>query len=175
MKLTPEQIASAKAKATRAFKAEEQKLALWAVCLIGWREPGPARFGDNRGSLPVRLAITSKKPEHASRDDDRFSPLMPVATLEYVYVETEEHAKRLKDALDAILFGQQDAAGSSTCRGSYFNARDFFDDETTRGLWWAEVLREAQRRVMQKATRFQLLSESDKQARITRGVAGGIR
>lgn len=173
--LTPSQRAAVKARSSRAFIAAESKLALWAVCLVGWTEPGPARFGDNRGSWPVRIAITGKKPEHAAKDDDRFSPHMPVAVLEHVYVQTEAHAKRLKDALEAILFGQEQSAGSPECRGAYFNARAFFECETTRALWWSTVLQEAQQRMLERATSFEMITESDKAKRLTRVVAGGVR
>lgn len=157
---------SRRSKAYRSAKLRED---YHAVCLIGWEGPRPARFGDNRGIWPVRVAI-SKKEMKANQHADIESPHVGVVVLEYVLVPTEEHAKRLKEALDEVLLGQQEAQENQPLRGKWRDLRDCWEenDEAGRALWWGVCLTEAQRLLRRGATSFEMYTADEAHKRIQR-------
>jgi hypothetical protein len=79
-----------------------------AVCLIGYTERVPRYMGDNRGAWPVRVA-TSTNPDDLARKPDQENPLHKVIVHEFVWVESDAHARRLKARMEALLLGSGEA------------------------------------------------------------------
>jgi hypothetical protein len=174
LKLSPQQTAKQRAKLTRsrAFKAREREAGYVAVCLIGWEGPVPAYFGDNRGVWPCRITTTSKE-RTAAKVDDLSSPVAKVAVLECVHVESQEHARRLKAALDQMLLGEVKFQGNESLRHSWRDCNGFWHDEDTRGMWWGIVLAAALREVKKQARKFDVFDGDEKQRRIAQKVKRG--
>lgn len=126
-----------------------------AVCLIGWEGPRPAFFGDNAGIWPVRVATAAREMDAADRADLE-SPHARVVVLEYVLVPTATHAKRLKDALDEVLLGEQENCMNKGLRHRWRDVRGCFEenDEHGRAIWWGIILEEAHRLLRAGATDF---------------------
>lgn len=138
-----------------------ERLDLYAVCLIGWEGPRPLSFGDNQGGLFVRVATARKEVSAADRSDIE-SATVPIIVHEYVLVPTEAHAKRLKEALDEVLLGQQEEQMNTGGRHRWRNVRQCWDQdgpskedqEFDRARWWSEILSEAQRLLRPGSTSF---------------------
>lgn len=159
---------------SKAYRHAARREDYHAVCLIGWEGPRPAKFGDNRGIWPVRVAI-SKKELKANQHADIESPHVGVVVLEYVLVPTEEHAKRLKEALDEVLLGQQEAQENNGLRGRWRDVRDCWEEGNgdARGWWWSVVLGEAQRLLKRGATNFEMYTADEAHKRIQRRALRG--
>jgi len=91
-------------KASHGFRRAIDQLDFMAVCLVGYTEP-VVKPGSNRIVYPVSIR-TSRDPENATKREAGALAVHDLATLEYVWVESEAHAKRLKDALDVALLGE---------------------------------------------------------------------
>lgn len=132
----------------------------------------PAFFGDNRGVWPCRITTTAKE-RTAAKDDDLSSPLAKVVVLESVNVETQEHAKRLKAAIDKMLLGEIREQGNDPLRHSWRDCQGCWHDEHTRGMWWGIILDAALREVKRNARRFDVFDESEKERRIAAAARRG--
>lgn len=156
---------------TRAYRAAEAETDYYAVCLIGYEKPVPRYFGDNRGAWPVRIA-TSKKPRDAAKRSDLEQPLHELVVLDFVQVETEEHARILKAALDELLTGSSD--NNKALRHGW---RDIEQDPS---IVWPILLNDAITKLtnavadMRRATSFEVFSEQEKIEKIKRKARGRI-
>lgn len=158
---------------SRAYRSVAQACGFHAVCLIGWEGPAPMAFGDNQGGLFVRVT-TAKKETMAADRDDLSSPITPIVVHEYVLVPSEAHAKRLRDALDEILMGQQEEQMNRSGRHRWRNARGCWDQDNAdpeerahdRARWWAIVLGEAQQLLVGGASEFPIYDSADDVERI---------
>lgn len=146
----------------RAYRAVAQQMGFHAVCLIGWEGPRPAFFGDNRGIWPVRVA-TSAKEMTAHERADLETPHVGVVVLEYVLVPSAAHAKRLKDALDEVLMGEQEGQSNASLRHRWRDIQGCFEagDDHGRVLWWGIVLDEARRLLRAGATAFPIYTSAE--------------
>ncbi len=160
---------------SRAYRSVAQACGHHAVCLIGWEGPRPAFFGDNQGMWPVRVATSAKEQTAADRADLE-SPHVGVVVLEYVLVPSEAHAKRLKDALDEVLLGEQESQQNSGARHRWRNCIGCFEpgDEHQRAIWWSIILDEA-RRLLDGSSREFVIYETAEAAQdvISRKVVRG--
>lgn len=160
---------------TRTYQAKLKSLPFHSVTLIGWAAPGPARYGDNRGIWPVRIA-TGKREEDAVRELQRHTPHIPCARLECVLVESDAHAKKLKSALDEMLIGAQDAADNSALYNDRFadvlGCWEPIECEAARHQWWCELLTDAKRLILESrsATRMNTYDPDAVYRRIAAGV-----
>ena len=139
-----------------------ERLGFYAVCLIGWEGPRPAFFGDNRGIWPVRITTTQKEMTAAERSD-LDSPHVGVVVLEYVLVPSAAHAKRLKDALNEVLLGEQEGQQNSPMRHSWRDVAGIFEvgDDQQRSMWWSVVLDAARELLSSDATEFTIYEEAE--------------
>jgi hypothetical protein len=96
----------------RALRAATAKAEFVAVCLLGYTKRVPRDFGDNQGAWPVRVT-TSTNPGDLARKPDQENPLHEVRVHDYVWVETDAHARRLKSRLEALLLGSGEALKGS--------------------------------------------------------------
>lgn len=166
---------------SKAYRSAAQRLNCHAVCLIGFEKPHPAYFGDNRGAYPVRVATSTKEMTAADRAD-LDSPFSAIVVLEYVLVNSEAHAKRLKDALDEILLGQQEEKENNGLRHRFRDVRDCWDQDSgdkeasehDRARWWSIVLAEAQRLLRPGATEFDVYDPDDVAAIIDKKAKRGF-
>lgn len=166
---------------SKAYRSTAQRLGFHAVCLIGWEGPKPAYFGDNQGALPVRVTTASKEMIAADRAD-LDSPMVGVIVHEYVLVPSEAHAKRLKDALDEVLLGQQEEHENGSLRHRWRDARHCWDQdncdkearEMDRARWWSIVLEEANRLLRPGATEFEIYDPDDVAAIIDKKAKRGF-
>lgn len=157
---------------TRAYREAEKQVEYHAVCLIGYEAPVPRYFGDNRGAWPVRVT-TSKKPRDAAKRADLEQPLHDLVVLDFVQVETEEHARILKATLDELLLGS-----SNDNKALRHGWRDIEQDPA---LVWPVLLKEAIEKLtsaaddMRRATQFEVFSEEEKERRIKAKARGTRR
>lgn len=162
---------SRRPRASRAAKAAEAELGYHAVCLIGYSEPVPRSFGDNRGAWPVKIT-TSKKPRDAAKRSDLEQPLHELVVLDFVQVESEEHARLLKAALDELLLGTSDDN-----RALRHGWRDIEQDPA---IVWPVLLRQAIEKLtslannMRRATHFEVFDEAEKDRRVRRKARGRV-
>jgi hypothetical protein len=148
-------------KSSRAYRAAAKAADWHAVCLIGWEGPRPAYFGDNQGIWPVRIVGTTKEMT-AHEKADLETPHVGVVVLEHVLVPSAAHMKRLKDALDEVLLGEQEGQSNNALKSRWRNVRGCWDQddpdpstrEQSRAIWWALVLEQAQRMLRQGSTEF---------------------
>jgi hypothetical protein len=89
----------------RSARHVEDDLAFCAVCIVGTARKVPRDFGDNEGAQPLRIVVTTGNPQHAPRVFNRgvHSPGFVYVLHAYVYVRTEEHGNRLKDAMEKSM------------------------------------------------------------------------
>jgi hypothetical protein len=127
---------------TRGYRYAEKRLDDAAVCLIGWETPAPARFGDNKGIFPHRIALTSGKEQHAAKDDDLSSPHVKVVVKESIRA-SKPIAKRLKAALDVALVGEVTAKDNEKLRHAWRDLTGCFDSKEEREIWWGVILEDA--------------------------------
>lgn len=150
---------------SRAVKAESKKAGHVLVCLIGFEHAMPRFVGDNLGALPVRVTTAKRKRDAASKED-LSSPLVRVVVLESVAVETEAHAKRLKDALHEALHGHCEDAGNKPLRHSWRDASGMFANEHERAMWWGVLLQDALVRVRKMAASFKVMTPKQSETEI---------
>jgi hypothetical protein len=153
---------------SKAYRAAEQRMDYYAVCLVGWTRPRPGDFGDNEGIWPVKIVIRKKELE-AAKEWDQESPHAEVEVLESVLVESMAHATRLKDALNEVLLGQQEDAGNKGLRRNFRNVVGCWEvhDEVGRGLFWSVLLTEAQQILSKTATSFDVFDADEAYRRIS--------
>ena len=149
---------------SRAFRAAAAREEFYSVCLIGWDGPRPAVFGDNLGIWPVRVA-TAKKDGAAHKHDDLATPHARVVVLEAIYVGSEAHAKRLKDALDEMLLGQQEEHENRSLRHRWRDVRQCFETPDERAIWWGELVLEAVRLCKRAARAFETFDRAERDRR----------
>ena len=168
MRPNPTKIAKTRKRVVRSksFREAEKKAGYVSVCLIGWEGPRPRYFGDNQGCWPVRVA-TSKKEKTVAKNDDLATPHVGVVLLEWVAVPSEEHAKRLKAALDRALHGEMQNQGNEPMRHSWKDLSGVWDDEQSRSLWWGIILDQALKDVKQGARQFETMDGAERDRRIT--------
>lgn len=150
---------------SRAVKQEAKKAGHVMVCLIGFEHAMPRFVGDNLGALPVRVTTAKRKRDAASKED-LSSPLVRVVVLESVAVETEAHAKRLKEALHEALHGHCEDAGNKPLRHSWRDASGCFTNEHERAMWWGVLLQDALVRVRRMAASFKVMTASQSETEI---------
>jgi len=126
-----------------------------AVCMVGTEGAKPRDFGDNRGAWPIRIS-TTKDPKSIAKKTDIESPLWPIIPLEYVWTESEQHAKRLKTQLDILLLGN----GDNALRHAWKHA----DDPV---LAWPILLAQALD-LIRAREEFEVFDEEERQRRIDR-------
>jgi hypothetical protein len=170
MRLRPEQIAGVRAKVlantrSRAFRHEEERLEFVAVCMIGYTERVPRRFGDNAGAWPVRIATTVKPKAVATRPDLE-SPLWEIKVLELVWCESDAHAKRLKARLDTLLLGT-----SQDCRELRHGWRDL---PAEPAVVWPVILEEALADIRRRE-QIVVYSEEQRLERVSARMRRGLR
>lgn len=157
---------------TRSFRAAEKEASYHAVCLVGYEKAVPRFFGDNRGAWPVRVT-TSKKPRDAAKRSDLEHPLHELVVLDFVQVETEEHARILKATLDELLLGSSE--DNKALRHGW---RDIEQDP---GVVWPILLNDAIRKLtdtandMRRATEFLIFDEAEKNRRVKTSARKGGR
>ncbi len=93
-----------RATRTKAYIDAERRLDFVAVCLIGSRHPLPMEIGSNRTITPVDV-VYSRKPDRAHEIKDKAWYTGQCELLDYVWTESEAHAKRLKDAIIVRILG----------------------------------------------------------------------
>lgn len=158
-----------RAPQTRAHRAAEKALDYHAVCLVGYQQPVPRFFGDNRGVWPVKI-VTSRKPRDAAKRPDLEQPLHELIVHDYVQVESDEHARLLKATLDELLLGASD--DNRALRHAWRNI------EQDPAIVWPVLLREAIEKLtsltdgMRRATHFEVIDEPEKQRRVQRKARG---
>lgn len=160
---------------SRAYRSVAHACGHYAVCLIGWEGPRPAFFGDNEGIWPVRIATSARETTAADRADLE-SPHVGVVVLEYVLVPSEAHAKRLREALDEVLLGEQESQQNSGARHRWRNVNGCWEpgDDHQRAIWWSVVIDEARRLMEGGAREFTIYETAeDAQKVISRKVVRG--
>lgn len=150
---------------SRSGRAAQKREAMVAVCLIGWSEPGPRFFGDNRGGLPVRVVVT-KREKTAAKDDDLAQPYNHFTVLEWVHVDSKEHGDRLKAALDVMLIGEQSQQNNEQPRHKFRDVYGCFSDEWTRQMWWGILLEGAMTEVKRQSRSFKTYDDNGKVEKI---------
>lgn len=148
---------------SKAYRSVAQLAGCHAVCLIGWKEPGALRVGDNQGIWPVRVTTAAKESSAADRANAE-TPHIDVVVLEYVLVPTETHAKRLKVALDEVLLGEQEGQDNRGFKKpAWKNVIGIFevDDDEQRHMWWQIILQEAERLLAGGASYFPIYESAD--------------
>lgn len=96
----------ARNRASEAVRRARASLDHVMVCLIGYERPMPMTFGDNQGAIPVRVHTT--KPGNYRALMKKLQAEQPMCRLTrwgYVWVGSDQHAKRLKARLDVGLLG----------------------------------------------------------------------
>lgn len=174
MSRTPARMAVPRGRSSR---AAAQAASYHAVCLIGLvpRDGDtviPRHMGDNRGTMPVRI-VACKKERLAAQKYDLGQPIHRVRVLEFVAVDTEAHAKRLKAALDEVLHGESNINDNDELRHQWCDVLGCFTDEFSRAMWWGIVLDQALRMVREKATSFRTYSANERDQKIQRSRQGG--
>lgn len=152
-------------KRSRSRRDAEKRVNTHSVCLIGVSEAVPRYMGDNYGAVPVRC-VTAKKERTAAQKYDAVQWTHRVVILESVHVPSEEHAKRLKAAIDTILHGEMVDNDNDPLRHNWKDVRGCFDDEFSRQLWWGIVLDHAINLVRERATRFETISSARREKMI---------
>lgn len=151
----------------RGRKEAEKRAGGYWVCLIGFSDIVPRHIGDNRGAVPVRV-VTAKKDRTAAEKYDASQPIHRCEVLERVAVDTEEHAKRLKAAIDTILMGEVEAQRNDELRKQWVDVHGCFDGEYGRGIWWGIVLDQALGLVRQQASKFNVYGADRREGNIER-------
>lgn len=142
-------------RGTRRQTHKRRRNPQYAVCLIGYSEIVPRRLGDNRGGYPVAI-VTTKKPRDAYKNYDRGQAYHFIKVLEWCNVETEEHAKRLKAALDRALVGRAAEQQNDPTRSLWRDAMGCFEisDAESRHMWWLAMLVGAEMEVAKTIRNF---------------------
>lgn len=141
------------------------------MCLIGYEQPVPRFFHDNRGVWPVKI-VASKKPRDAAKRSDLEQPLHDLVVLDFVQVASEEHARLLKSALDELLLGSSGA--NKALRHGW---RDIEQDPA---IVWPILLSDAIRKLtavaddMRRATSFEVFDEAEKNRRVRQRARGKL-
>lgn len=169
MALRPDQMQAVREKVlanerSRAFQAASATLEFVAVCLIGFGERVPRRFGDNSGAHPVRVATTNKPAKVAVRPDLE-SPLWEIKLLEFVWTPSDMHAKRLKGKLDTLLLGT-----STNERGLRHGWRDL---DTEPAIVWPILLAEALRDIRRREA-FEIFTEEQRLEKVSGKMRGRV-
>lgn len=161
---------------SNAFRAAEKAAGFVSVCLIGYDGPVPLHFGDNRGAQPVRIAIARRERDAPKKDElSNWHPERKVVVLERVYVPSDEHAKKLKAALDQALFGDARSSGGRELRHSWRDASQLFETEHERAIWWGLLLSVALRDLRKGSREFPIMSAEERHEKIERKAVGGVR
>lgn len=147
----------APARRTRVAIEAEKELEFSAVCMVGYTKKAPRYMGDNQGAQPVKFSVTANPVEIAKKPDLE-SPFEPVRVLEFVWLESDRHAKRLKETLDDLLLG---TSSESRLRHAW---RDI---EGEPDKVWTELLSQALQLLNVNET-VTVFGEKERQRRIER-------
>lgn len=90
------------------FKAAEAKAGHVSVCLVGYEQPLPRSFSDNKGARPCTVAMTSDRPRLLQQDKFRHWHGSP-SVLAEVRVIDSRHGAELRATLMERLLGSSDA------------------------------------------------------------------
>lgn len=152
---------------SKAYLAAARRTGFVAVCLVGWDRSRPGDWGDNEGILPVKIVIRKAESE-AAKEMDQESPHADVDVLEHVLVPSMAHATRLKEALNEVLLGQQEANSNRGLRRNFRNVVGCWaeGDDVGRSMWWAVIIEEAQRILDKTSTSFEILDADEAYRRI---------
>lgn len=169
MALRPDQMQAVREKVlanerSRAFRAHEASLDFVAVCMIGYPERVPRRFGDNGGAWPVRISTTNKPARVAARPDIE-SPLWEIKLLEFVWTPSDRHAKRLKEKLDTLLLGT-----TENMRGLRHGWRDL--DAEPEIVW--PILLEQALRDIRRREEFEIFTEEQRLEKVSGKMRGRV-
>lgn len=112
--------------------------------------------------------VTAQKEMSAADRADLESPHVGVIVHAYVLVPTAVHAKRLKDALDEVLLGEQEGQENKPLRHRWRNCVGLFEpgDEHQLMIWWGIVLEEARRLLRCGATEFTIYESAEDASRV---------
>lgn len=132
------------------YKTAAERLDMVAVCMVGYCQPVPVRIGDNTTRWPVKI-VTSREPKTAAKRADLDQPLHEMVTLEWVWVDSDAHARRLKNALDELLLGADPEM--VVLRHSW---RDIGEEPEVK---WAVLLSEAQRMIEARGETIQVVDD----------------
>ena len=158
---------------SRSYKAAEKAKAYYAVCLIGFEDGRVPRYmGDNHGTVPVMIVI-AKKERDAPKKYDAGQAIHRIVVLESLHVPSEEHAKRLKLALDQALMGDSARRGNDAMRRSWRDASGLFEGELDRQIWWGVMLEHALRGVSKQARTFEVFSGAERIERTKKAAYAG--
>ncbi len=159
----------------RSGRAAASRADYHAVCLVGFADGAVPRFmGDNLGAFPVRVVVC-KKEHTAAQKYDLGQPLHRVVVLEHVVVPSEEHGRRLKAALEAVLHGEARAQQNDSLRHHWCDVRGCFEGDFGLEMWWGIILDSALRLVESRATQFEVMSSEERDRRIAKSRPGARR
>ncbi len=157
---------------SRAGRAATKKVGGVAVCLIGYEGPQARKLGDNLGCWPVRVTVATRERD-AAKKDDLSAYASRIVVLELVYVPTQEHARRLKAAIDEVLLELITKHDNGALRHAWRDVQGCFETPAERGQWWAEVLNQAERIVSRSAREFRMTSPGQRHLKIVSSMRGG--
>lgn len=141
---------------TAAYRRAADELDHVAVCLIGYAEPVPYRLGSNDVRQPVRVVVT-RDPASAAKRPDAEQPLHELVVLDYVWTDSDAHARRLKAALDAALIGEDP---------DLTKLRHAWRDCPEPGIAWSVLLGEALRSIRAGGEQIEVFGEDTRRWRI---------
>jgi len=166
---------------TRSERRAIERLEFVAVCLVGYSERVPTKFGQELkdGAWPVRVATTTK-PRTITKNDDLGQPLFGLQVLQMVWTASDAHAKRLKAALDAQLLGEDRLPSGYTHNGGppieTDNPRRLRHNwrslEHEPDLAWPFLLMESLREI-RKYEHFEVFDDDERQRRIKQEMLRG--
>lgn len=149
-------------RASKAMREARKALDYVMVALVGFERPMPMNFGDNMGVVPVRVHTT--KPGNYRALMKKLEAEQPMCRLKrfgYVWVGSDQHAKRLKARLDEALIG---AAGRQLLQ----HWKDISEPE----LFWPILLDQAAAEIRAGGERIEFYDDADVE-RAMRGKAFG--
>lgn len=150
---------------TDAEIAAEKRLDHHWICLIGYSEVVPRRYGDNRGTWPVRVELVADW-RTSGKQADIASPLVPLRRLAVVGVASRTHGARLKAALDEMLKGRMESEETESPRYSWRDAVDFGSID----VWWPELLGAAMLECELSIRGFEVFDREEHERRVRREV-----
>lgn len=160
---------SARVKAARVENLRHDaldKLGHVAVCLKGYKERVPVAIGSNATAWPIQIIVT-KDPVSYPKKPDLEQPIHEVGILRYVWTESDRHAKRLKERLEALLFGEEERCENYELRHAWINIDDPY-------VAWEMLLADALAEIRKKE-RFVVFDEAEHIRRVQREMAQGMK
>lgn len=152
--------------------AAEDELGHHWVTVLSIERPVPRRFGDNRGMLPIWVEAHADW-RHSGRSFDLQQPAeaMRAIRLAVLGVRSDEHARRLKAALDEALMGREADHESDPLRSRFRNGIDLGDIDA----WWTPLLMDALLRCETAAASFEVFGRADHERIVAARVQETVR